>query len=262
MPRFVDLSHALDNDRDWAPWWARNRVKRAGHRAGRAAIRLLFGLGRKFLRSGEGWANDTIKLSTHGTTHVDAPWHYAATSEGRPARTIDQMPLSWFHGPGVVLDATHRGHGEAITVDDLRDALAKIGHTLAPGEIVLIHSGNDRRWGTPEYFTHGSGMSADATRFILEHGVRVTGIDSWGWDRPLPVLAAEAKATGRGDLFWEAHFVGLEREYCHMERLTNLDQLPPRGFTVCAFPLKVKGGSAGPARVVAIVPEGASQKSR
>jgi kynurenine formamidase len=54
-------------------------------------------------------------------------------------------------------------------------------------------------------------------------------------------------------VFWAAHYVGIDKEYCHIERLTNLDQLPPTGFTICAFPLKVKGGSAGPARVVALI---------
>ena len=79
------------------------------------------------------------------------------------------------------------------------------------------------------------------------------GIDAWGWDRPLAAQAKEAKATGRTDLFWEAHYVGIDREYCQIERLANLDQLPPHGFTLCAFPLKVKRGSGGPARVVAIL---------
>jgi kynurenine formamidase len=54
-------------------------------------------------------------------------------------------------------------------------------------------------------------------------------------------------------MFWAAHFVGVEHEYCHMERLANFDQLPASGFRVCAFPLKVRGGSAGPARVVALL---------
>ena len=79
------------------------------------------------------------------------------------------------------------------------------------------------------------------------------GIDAWGWDAPLGKQAREAKRTGRSDLFWEAHFVGVDKEYCQIERLANLSALPPKGFTVCAFPLKVKRGSAGPARVVALL---------
>jgi kynurenine formamidase len=255
--RFVDLSVDLDNDEQWAPRWARNQVKHHDHKFGRRAIRMMFRLAPRYLRSGVGWANDRIRISTHGTTHLDAPWHYAPTSEGKPAKTIDQVPLEWCYGSGVVLDMRHKGDGEAITVDDVQAALAKIGYTILPMDIVLIMTGNDRMLGTPDYFDHGPGVSAAATRWILDHGVKITGIDSWGWDVPLPVLAAQARESGRGDLFWEAHYVGIDREYCHLERLTNLDQLPSFGFKVCCFPLKVKGGSAGPARVVAIIEEAA-----
>jgi kynurenine formamidase len=251
--RIVDLSLPLDTDRSWAPWWARGKVKRQDHRFGARVIRFLFGLSPKYLQTGLGWANDTIHFSTHGTTHVDAPWHYAPTSEGQPAKTIDEVPLEWCYGPGVVLDVRHKAWDEAATVGDVQAALAKLGHLLSPGEIVLIQTGNDRYYGSREYFTRGPGVSAAATRWLLDQGVRLTGIDAWGWDAPLAVQARKAKETCRRDLFWEAHYVGVEKEFCHMERLANLDQLPPTGFTVCAFPLKVKGGSAGPARVVALV---------
>ncbi len=251
--RIVDLSVPLDNDSSWAPWWARNRVRRQSHRFGCFAIRLLFGLGSRYLRTGLGWANDEIKLSTHGTTHVDAPWHYGPTCEGKPARTIDQMPLDWFHGPGVVLDISHLDTNAAASVSDLEAALAQARHQIWPGDIVLIRTGNDRLFGRYEYFDTGPGVSAEATRWLIGKGIRVMGIDSWGWDAPLRHQAKIAKQTQRRDLFWEAHFVGIDREYCHMERLGNLGALPPAGFTVCAFPLKVKGGSAGPARVVAIL---------
>ncbi len=147
----------------------------------------------------------------------------------------------------------HKRDGEGIAVDDVKKALVDINYTIKPMDIVLIQTGNDRMLGTPEYFTRGAGMSAPATRWILDQGVKVTGIDSWGWDVALPTLARQAKETGRSDLFWEAHFVGVDKEYCHIERLTNLDKLPPFGFKVCCFPLKVRGGSAGPARVVAIL---------
>lgn len=251
--RFIDLSVPLDNDRSWAPWWARTRVKRQGHRFGRFAVRLLFGVSPKHLRTGLGWANEEIRLSTHNTSHVDAPWHYAPTSEGRPARTIDQVPLEWFFGPGVILDISHLASDAAASVDDLQAALERSGHALRSGDIVLMRSGNDRFLGSREYFHRGPGVSAAATRWLLEQGIRLTGIDSWGWDAPLRHRAREARRSGRSDVFWAAHYAGVDKEYCHMERLANLDQVPPTGFTVCAFPLKVAGGSAGPARVVAIV---------
>ncbi|MFQ4146108.1 cyclase family protein [Chlorogloeopsis sp. ULAP02] len=251
--RIIDLSDTLQNDKSWAPWWASNSVTYQDHKFGRFAIWLLFGITPKYLRNKLGWANDVIKLSTHGTTHMDAPWHYAPTSGGKPAKTIDQVPLEWCYGDGVVLDMRHKEDGSAITVEDVKLALEKIDYQLKPFDIVLIQIGNDRRLGTPEYFTHGCGVSAEATHWLIDQDIKVMGIDSWGWDVPLPVQAKQAKATGRKDVFWAAHFVGIDKEYCQLERLVNLEQLPPHSFKVAAFPLKVKNGSAGPARVVAII---------
>jgi len=251
--RFIDLSVGLEDDRAWAPWWARNRVRHQDHRFGARVIRWLFGPRRRHLLGGLGWANDVLKLSTHGTTHVDAPWHYGPTSGGRPARTIDQMPLEWFYGPGVVLDLRQVPSTAAAGVDDIRQALAAIPHELQPGEIVLVRTDNDRLLGRPEYFHTGPGVSADATRWLIEQGIRLMGIDSWGWDAPLREQARRAREENRSGVFWAAHYVGRDHEYCHMERLANLAALPPTGFTVCAFPLKVRGGSAGPARVVALL---------
>ena len=249
----VDLTAPLEDDRSWAPRLLRTKVRRQDHRTGARAIRLLFRLRPQYLRTGLGWANDHVSLSTHGATHVDAPWHYAPTSEGKPARTIDELPLEWFHGPGVCLDLTHLPEGSAASADDLRTELDRIGHELASGEIVLCRFDGDGRLGTRAYFSEGVGVSAEATRWLIDQGVRVMGTDCWGWDAPLARQAAEAKRTGRRDLFWEAHFVGVDREYCQIERLANLRAVPATGFTVSCFPLKVVGGSAGPARVVAFV---------
>ena len=92
--------------------------------------------------------------------------------------------------------------------------------------------------GTKAFFKQGTGMSAAATTWLIDQGVRVMGIDQWGWDLPLPYLIKKAKESNDPDLFWEAHLVGVEKEYCHMEQLTNLDALPLTGFKVAAIPLK------------------------
>ena len=251
--QIIDLSLPLENDRRWMPWWMRTRVRYYSHRFGRLAARFLFGVARKHLPGGLAWANETIHLSTHGTTHVDAPWHFGPVAGGEPAKTIDQVPLDWCYGPGVLLDVRDIDPRGTASVDDLQRSLDEIDHRLKPGEIVLIQTGNDRLWGQPAYCQHGPGVSAEATRWLMDQGIRMAGIDAWGWDRPLASQARDARRTGRDDIFWSAHFVGLDGEFCHIERLANLAQLPPFGFTVCAFPLKVKRGSAGPARVVALL---------
>jgi kynurenine formamidase len=217
-------------------------------------LRFFPGLKAEDLPDGQAWAVERVQLSTHNGTHVDAPWHYHPTmNHGQKAWTIDEVPLEWCYGDGVVLDMRHKEDGEPIDVDDVTAALASIGYALKPLDIVLIQTGGDRLLGSPDYFTKGAGMTAAATRWLLDQGVKVTGIDAWGWDGPLGHQAKRAKESGGNDVFWAAHYVGVDREFCHLERLANLEQLPPSGFTLCCFPLKVQGGSAGPARVVALV---------
>ena len=112
--------------------------------------------------------------------------------------------------------------------------------------IVLIRTDRDQHMGTKKFFSHGTGMTAEATHWLIDQGVKVMGIDQWGWDLPLPYLIKKAKETKDPDLFWEAHLVGRDREYLHMEQLTNLKSLPLTGFKVAVFPLKIVGASAAP----------------
>jgi kynurenine formamidase len=119
--------------------------------------------------------------------------------------------------------------------------------------IVLIRTGRDKLNGTKKFAEVGTGMTAESTRWLIEQGIKVMGIDQWGWDLPLPYMAQQAKLLNDPTLFWQAHLVGRELEYCHIEQLVNLESLPPSGFQVCVFPLKIVGALAAPARVVAIL---------
>lgn len=253
--KIIDLSKTIQyNPGD--PFFMKVKIKHKAHKKAKWLIRYLGLPFRLFPKGFTGWADDTIKkMGVHSTTHIDAPWHYGPTCEGKPAKTIDEVPLEWCYGEGVVIDMKHKANFEAITVEDIKTFLAKENITLKPKMIVLIKTGRDKYMGTKKFFTHGTGMSAAATAWLIEQGIKVMGIDQWGWDLPLPYLVKEAKKSNNSELFWEAHLVGVEHEYCHMEQLTNLDALPYTGFKVAAFPLKIKGGSAAPARVVAMLEE-------
>ena len=87
---------------------------------------------------GLGWANEKVSLITHAGTHVDAPWHYYPTSEGKKARTIDELPLEWFYGDGVLLDMRHKERGGVISTADIKAALQKIAYTLKARDIVSV----------------------------------------------------------------------------------------------------------------------------
>jgi kynurenine formamidase len=252
--RIVDLSAPISPSPQSVPELLRTEIQFADHAAGAAQIAEMFAVGHELLRDGEGWAIETLtRLGTHNSTHLDAPYHYNSTIAGQPAQTIDQLPLDWFFRPGVVLDFHHRADGQTIEVADLEDALGTVGHALAEREIVLIRTGRDAYYGQADYMSRGPGVSAPATRWLYDRGVRVMGIDAWGWDRPLHLQAAEALASRSAGIFWAAHQVDLA--YSQIERLANLDRLPPSGFTVACFPLRLIGASGAPARVVAILDE-------
>jgi kynurenine formamidase len=201
-------------------------------------------------------AVERITLGTHSGTHVDAPWHYGPLCEGTKSRTIDQMPLDWFMGNGVVLDFSDRPAGYGITEADVKEALGKIKYTLKPKDIVLIRTDNLKRYGDmPENWQLQPGMTRESTIWLVKQGVRLVGIDAYSWDRPSKYMLEDFK-RGMPEKFFEAHFAGCEFEYCQIEKLCNLDLIPkPHSFTVVAFPVKVLNGSAGWARPVAIIDE-------
>ena len=250
--RFVDLSAPIEASPPDTPAPLRTEIAYADHAAGAAAVEALFDVPARLLRDAEGWATEELRLGTHNSTHVDAPWHYNSSIAGQRAATIDELPLDWFHGPGVVLDMSAREDGDPMTAADAEGELARIGHELRPGDIVLVRTDRDRFYREPDYIARGPGVTAEATRWLFERGVRVMGIDAWGWDAPLHLQAAAARERDQPGVFWAAHQCDLP--YCQIERLVNLASLPSDGFTVSCFPLKVAGGSAGPARVVAMLP--------
>jgi kynurenine formamidase len=206
------------------------------------------------LTEGQGWAVEMLELNTHNGTHVDAPWHYFPESMGKPARTIDELPLEWFYRDGVRLDFRHKEKGAIITVDDLQEALDKIKYRLKPYDIVMIWTDTDKLWGDAEYFNSGAGLTLESTLWLTqENGIRVIGTDCWGLDRPFWAVVKQFKKDGDTSKIWEAHRAGIQQEYCQIEKLAHLAQLPTAtGFKVACFPVKVAGGSAGWTRVVAI----------
>ena len=249
--RVVDLSAPIHPDPPDYPEPLRTEIEFADHAEGAAAIDQLFGVRPELLRDGEGWATETfLRFGTHNSTHVDAPWHYNSTTGGRRSQTIDELPLDWFFRPGVVIDATDRADGEELTADDVAGRLPR---PLEGLDIVLVRTGRDEFYEEPDYIGRGPGVSAEATRWLYERGIRVMGIDAWGWDAPLFMQAERAKEADRPGVFWAAHQVDLA--YSQIERLVNLGALPAHGFQVACFPLRIVGASAAPARVVALLTE-------
>jgi len=193
-----------------------------------------------------------FRAAEHGGTHLDAPIHFHA--EGW---TLDEIPLDRLIGPGVVVDveeacASDRDH--AIGVADLEAFEARFG-PIPTGAIVLLRTGFGRFWpdrravlGTdargPEAVARlrFPGLAPEAARWLVaERKIRAVGLDTPSIDR------------GRSKTF-EAHRILAAANVPAFENLANLDRLPPTGIQVIALPMKVRGGSGGPLRAVAIVP--------
>ncbi len=253
--KIIDLSKPIQYNKG-DPFFMRVKIKKKRHGHAKWLVRFL-GLPFKYMpKNFVGWADDTItKMGVHSTTHIDAPWHYGPhtieNNEKRRAATADEIPLEQCIGPGVVLNMAHKQDGESISVADIEADLKQSGASVESGTIVLVRTDRDKYLGTKNYWKLGTGMSAEATEWLIDKGCTVMGIDQWGWDVPFHHQIAQSKKEKRSDLFWEGHRIGQTRPYWQMEQLVNLSQLPSHGFEVAVFPLKLVGASAAPARVVA-----------
>jgi len=252
---FIDLSITLDNDVVSDPPFMKPEITYVTHQDTVSGLADVFGdVTAEQLPGGEGYAAaEWVKLTTHNGTHLDAPYHFHPTMNGgERAITIDEVPLEWCFQPGVKLDFRHFPDGHVVTGAEVEAELARIGHTLQPLEIVLVNTAAGKALGRPDFVNVGCGMGYEATMYLTSRGVRVTGTDAWSWDAPFSYTAQKVKETGDTSLIWEGHKAGRDIGYCHLEKLHNLEVLPPNGFTVSCFPHKIKGASAGWTRAVAI----------
>lgn len=253
--KIIDLSIALENDLPSDPPALIPKIKYLNHKDTAAEMASYFGKATpEDLPDGNGWATERVTISTHSGTHLDAPWHFYPTMNGgERAWTIDEVPLDWCLGDAVVVDFRDKADGYKVMAKDFEDYFEKINYRLKDGDIILVMTGADKRWGAREYLVAGCGMSREATLWLINHGVHVVGTDGWSWDVPLPLIGKEFTETGNPDVIWEGHRVGREKAYCHIEKLTNLDKLPVTGSKFIGFPVKIKSASGGWIRAVALV---------
>lgn len=196
-------------------------------------------------------AND-FSTSEHGGTHLDAPIHFA---EGK--QTVDEVPLDRLVGAAVVVDVTAGADADAdylLDVAALEEWERRNGR-IPDGTIVLVRTGWSSRWpdkarylGTTKRGAagvaelHFPGIDASAARWLsAERRVKAVGIDTPSID------------FGQSKTF-DTHRLLLGENIPAFENVTNLERLPPTGAFVVALPMKIKGGSGGPLRIVAAVP--------
>ncbi len=255
MKKIIDISIAIENEIVSDPLPFKPKVEYHSHDETYGQIAPFFpGLNKEDLPDGEAWAVEKVELNTHNGTHLDAPYHFHSTmNDGERAITIDEVPLEWCFQRGVKLDFRHFDDGYLVTPEDIQNELERIDVTLQPLDIVLINTSAAAAFGSADFINKGCGVGREGTLWLLEQGVKITGTDAWSWDAPFSHTAARYAESGDASIIWEGHKAGKDMEYCHLEKLHNLDQLPDVGFTVSCFPVKIKAASAGWTRAVAIL---------
>ncbi|WP_439030447.1 cyclase family protein [Gordonia terrae] len=254
--RVVDLSQRLSNSTS-AHETMPHTIEYFEHEQTAESVSPALGLRPEHWSHRQAWAWERVTLTTHSGTHIDAPYHYGPVDDaGHRPRTIDEVPFSWVIGNGVVLDMRECTRDDGITAADIEAGLQRIDYSIRPLDIVLIRTDVSLHYGEPGYDLLHPGLRRDATAYLVERGVRLIGIDAWGLDRPMDVMAAQALA-GDTDQLWESHKYGVSHQYSQIEKLCNLNLLPAKGhgFHVLALPVCLERASGAWSRVVALVPE-------
>lgn len=233
--RLVDLTYPFDDRTIYWPTAAAGFVLKQVHHGPAAA--------------GFFYASNDFCAPEHGGTHLDAPIHFA---EGRS--TADAVPISRLVGPAAVIDVSAAAAKDAdyrLTKADI-EAFEREYGAVAPGTVVLIRTGWGRRWPDRKRYLgddrpgdasnlHFPGIGEDAARALVARGVASVGIDTASIDH----------GPSKGFI---AHRVLLGADIPAFENVASLDALPARGALVIALPMKIRGGSGGPLRIVALLP--------
>jgi kynurenine formamidase len=187
----------------------------------------------------------------HGGTHLDSPVHFA-----KGHFTVDQLPLESLMGTAIVVDVTSQCAANAdylVSVADFQN-WEKTNGRIQPGTIVLLRTGfgkyypdrkkylgTDERGAQAVAKLHFPGLDPAAAKWLTqERSIKAIGLDTASIDR------------GQSTLF-ETHRTLFEKDVPAFENVANLEQLPVKGFSVIALPMKIKGGSGGPLRIIAIL---------
>lgn len=189
------------------------------------------------------------RAAEHGGTHLDAPVHFA---KGR--HTVDQIPLEQLMGSGILIDVTSQCASNPdylVSIADFQNWEKRNGR-ISSGSIVFLRTGfgkfypdRKRYLGTDERGAgavaklHFPGLDPNAARWLTANRtIKAIGLDTASID------------YGQSKLF-ESHRILFDKNIPAFENVANLDQLPAKGFSVIALPMKIGGGSGGPLRIIA-----------
>ena len=194
----------------------------------------------------------SVRTAEHGGTHLDAPIHFAADTW-----TADEVPLSSLILPAVVIDVTDEASGNRdylLTEEGLKQWEAQHGQ-IPKGSAVLMNTGFAKFWPNHEQYMgtakrgpeavaelHFPGFSESAARFLAnERSVAAVGLDTPSIDY------GQSKDFIAHQILYSQNIIGFEN-------IASMEELPATGAWVVALPMKIRNGSGGPLRIIALIP--------
>ncbi|HZJ42259.1 MAG TPA: cyclase family protein [Pyrinomonadaceae bacterium] len=185
----------------------------------------------------------------HGGTHLDAPVHFA-----KGKNSIDQIPLEQLMGPALVIDVTRQCAGNAdylVSVSDIENWEKQNGK-IGTGSIVLLKTGFGKLYPDRKKYLGTDERGAEAVAKLHFPGLDPAAAKWLAQNRSIKAIGLDTASIDRGQsTMFESHRTLFENNIPAFENVANLDQLPVKGFTVIALPMKIKGGSGGPLRIIA-----------
>ena len=187
----------------------------------------------------------------HGGTHLDAPIHFA-----KGKQTIDKIPLTNLIGKAIVIDIKEKALGNKdylIKIDDFKNWEQKNGKVF-DGAIVLLNTGYARFWSDKEKYMGTAELGPDAVAKLHFPGLDPKAAEWLTKERKIKAIGLDTPSIDYGQsVLFKSHQILFKHNIPAFENVANLDNLPPKGAFVFALPMKIKGGSGGPLRIVAFV---------
>ena len=197
------------------------------------------------------YAANRIRTSEHGGTHIDAPIHFY-----KDRWTVDQIPLERLTGPGVRIDVTEACANDSdylVSVEDFKTWEREHG-PIPDGAIVLVYTGFGARWPDRVRYMGTDERGPEAVPELHFPGLDPRAAEWLATERSIHAVGLDTPSIDHGpSLDFRSHVRLCESNIPSLENVANLDRLPPKGFTVLALPMKIRGGTGGPTRVVAIM---------
>ena len=198
------------------------------------------------------YSANNFTTAEHGGTHIDAPNHFAANGQ-----TTEQIPLTNLIGNAIKVDVSANAVNDPdylVSVTDFENWEAENGE-IPDGSIILLETGHSRFYPDKIKYLGTDQRGADAVKFLHFPGLSPLAAQWLVDNRSIKAIGIDTPSIDYGQSNdFQSHVFLMTRNIPAFENVTNLDQLPATGFEVIALPMKIKGGSGGPLRIIALVP--------